>query len=121
MGPRDTHRDIIPTSGEHRRDESHDSRLYTLMLDMLERLTIVEQSIKFADMQRLEISNDLKQLLNQGITKELLEKVEKRIQHLEKQVGGHQSVFALGSKLGAAVWGIVAGAVIILIERFLGK
>lgn len=74
--------------------------LTTLILDVLERLTILEQTFKFADAQRTEISQKVTALAKVSV-------VKKDIEEMVKLVKEHENFFKefqFGLKVARAGW-----------------
>lgn len=118
--PRDSKR--VSTEGmshdERERFFANFGRLQTLLLDLGERLTILEVSFKFADSQRqslLDVTGRIsEQLRPLGRTAEDVRELTKQIDDLTKRVDKYDVVVAEargGAKMAKILWSILWAAV----------
>lgn len=93
----------MPSSENSVQLPSTERTITTLVLDVLERLTILEQSFKFADLQRNKIAEEVTRLGTICAVKSDLEKVVKLVDE-------HEEVFRqfkFGLRVARAGWAAI--------------
>lgn len=89
----------------------------TLLIDLIERLTILETRFTFADEQRLEIMKGLREvtlLLGEAAKKVDVKAMEEQISNNKKLLLDHENTIKLGKAGVGIVWGAISGVAVLV-------